>query len=137
MDTEDITSIAIDCGIAIHRRLGPGMFESAYETVLSHLLIGRGLHIERQKVIPIVFDDLVIEQGFRADIVIENKVLIELKSIERLGPVHSKQVLTYLRFMDLPVGLLMNFGCETFRGGLKRIVNNHDETNNSRLRIHQ
>lgn len=78
-----------------------------------------------------------IDPGFRADIVAEGKLLIELKSVERLMPVHSKQVLTYLRFMKLPVGLLMNFSCETFREGLKRVVNNHHEIESSRLNIHQ
>lgn len=135
MDVEELSAIAVDCGLQVHRDLGPGLLESAYETVLSHLLAKRGLNIERQKIIPIAYDGLIIDQGFRADIVIENKLLLELKAVERLSPVHARQVTTYLKFMDLRVGLLMNFSCEKFSDGLRRLVNNHRQTSNSRLSI--
>ena len=104
------------------------MLESAYEAVLANVLVKRGLSVERQKIIPIHFDDLTIDDGFRADLLVDGKLLIELKSIEKLAPVHGKRVLTYLRFLNLPVGLLMNFGAPTFREGLRRIVNQHVET---------
>ena len=137
MDVEEIAAIAVDCGLKVHQGLGPGMLESAYEAIMSAVLISRGLIVERQKIIPIRFNDLVVDDGFRADLVVEGKLLIELKSVERLAPVHGKQVLTYLRFMDLPVGLLMNFGAATFREGLRRIVNQHVDTGSSRLRINR
>lgn len=125
MDVEEAASIAIDCGLQIHRRLGPGLLESAYEAVLVHVLERRGLTVERQKLVAIRYDELVVEAGFRADLVVEDVLLIELKSVERLAPVHGKQVLTYLRLLDLRLGLLMNFGGETLKEGLRRIVNNH------------
>lgn len=101
------------------------MLESAYEALLAELLIRAGLRVERQRIIPISLDDIVVDAGFRADLIVEGQLLIELKSIERLAPVHGKQVLTYLRFMDLRLGLLMNFGAPLFKDGLRRIVNNH------------
>ena len=137
MDGEEIATIAVDCGLKVHQGPGPGMLESAYEAIMSAVLISRGLVVERQKIIPIRFNDLIVDDGFRADLVVEGKLLIELKSVERLAPVHGKQVLTYLRFMDLPVGLLMNFGAATFREGLRRIVNQHVDTGSSRLRINR
>ncbi len=137
MDVEDIAAIAVDCGLKVHQGLGPGLLESAYEAVLANVISKRGLSVERQRIIPICFDDLIIDDGFRADLLIEGKLLIELKSIERLAPVHGKQVLTYLRFLNLPVGLLMNFGAPTFREGLRRIVNQHVNTSSSPLRVNR
>lgn len=137
MDVEQLSAIAVDCGLQVHRDLGPGMLESAYEAVLAHLLVQRGLAVERQKIIPLHYAGLVIDQGFRADLVVEGRLLIELKAVERLSLVHGRQVLTYLKFMNLSVGLLMNFSTEKFRDGLKRIVNNHVETKNSRLGINR
>lgn len=137
MQVEQIVAIAVDCGLKIHQQVGSGLLESAYEAILAHALEKRGLAVERQKLIPIHFDGLIIDNGFRADILINGTVLIELKSIDRLAPVHAKQVLTYLRFLDLPVGLLMNFGGETFKEGLRRIVNNYTAIKASPLRVNQ
>ena len=137
MNVEEIATTAIDCGLYVHRRLGPGLLESAYEAVLADSIEKRGLAVERQKLIPITVDGLFIENGFRADLIIGGQLLIELKSVERLAPVHGKQVQTYLKFMDLRVGLLMNFGAETFREGLRRIVNGHDDRAATNLRINQ
>ena len=137
MDVEGVAAIAVDCGLKVHQGLGPGLLESAYEAVLANVITKRGLFVERQKIIPIYFDDLIVDDGFRADLLIEGKLLVELKSIERLAPVHGKQVLTYLRFLNLPVGLLMNFGAPTFREGLRRIVNQHFDTKSSPLRVNQ
>jgi GxxExxY protein len=123
VDVEGIASVAVDCGFKIHQGLGPGLLESVYEAVLQQSLVRRGLAVERQRPIPIVFDGLAVDEGFRADLLIEGKLLIELKSVEHLAPVHGKQLLTYLRLMDLPLGLLMNFGGATFREGIKRVVN--------------
>ena len=138
LNVEELTAIAIDCGLKVHKDLGPGMLESAYESVLAHLLpCKRGLSVERQKVIPILYEGLIVEQGFRADLIIEGLLLIELKTVERLSPLHARQVTTYLKFSGLHVGLLMNFSCEKFTDGLKRLVYNHHQTSNSRLRINQ
>jgi GxxExxY protein len=137
MNVEELSAITVDCGLTVHKDLGPGMLESAYEAVLAHLLRQKGLSVERQKIIPIIYNDLIIEQGFRADLIIENKLLVELKTVERLSPVHARQVRTYLKFTGLTVGLLMNFSTEKFTDGLKRIVNNHGDTHNSLLEINQ
>jgi GxxExxY protein len=122
-DVEALASEAIDCGLKLHQRLGPGLFESVYETLLAESLIRRGLAVERQKLISVEIDGIQLSDAFRADLLVEGQLLIELKSVERAAPIHVKQVLTYLRLMDLPLGLLMNFGEETFRMGLKRVVN--------------
>ena len=114
----------IDCGLAIHERLGPGLLESAYEVLLIQLLLQRGYKTERQKPITIRFDDIVIEEAYRVDLLIEGQLIVELKSVEQLAPVHSKQLLTYLRVTGLPVGLLLNFGGNLFKDGIRRIINN-------------
>ena len=123
IDVEALASEAIDCGLKLHQRLGPGLYESVYETLLVESLTRRGLAVERQKPISFEFDGIKLVDAFRADVLIEGELLIELKSVERVAPVHLKQLLTYLRLIDLPLGLLMNFGDETFRAGLKRVVN--------------
>jgi GxxExxY protein len=135
MDIEALATIAVDCGFKLHDRLGPGLLESVYEVILCESLTRRGLAVERQKAIEIRFDDFVINEGFRADILVEGKLLIELKSVEQIAPVHSKQLLTYLRLLDMPLGLLMNYGAATFREGIKRVVNNHSDFASSRLRV--
>lgn len=136
-DIEALASIAVDCGLKLHQRLGPGLLESAYEKVLAHMLMELGLRVETQKLVPITVDGLCIENGFRADILVEGQLLIEVKSVDRFEPVHAKQVLTYLRLLDMPLGLLMNFSGATFREGLRRVVNNHQEIGGSPLNIHQ
>jgi GxxExxY protein len=123
---EKLAALGIQCGFAIHRDLGPGLLESVYETLLAAKLARSGVLVERQKPIDIEYDGICIREGFRADLLIERRLIVEVKSSERLAAVHSKQVLTYLRLLDLPLGLLMNFGGETFREGLKRVVNRLD-----------
>ncbi len=137
MHVEEIASIAVDCGLKLHKDVGPGLLESAYENMLAHLLEQRSLHVERQVMIPIRYQGLLIEQGFRADLIVEKKLLIELKSVERLLPIHRMQVVTYLRFLNISVGLLMNFSSEQFKTGLMRIVNDHVDIKGSTLRMHQ
>jgi GxxExxY protein len=134
-DLEEIAAIAVDCGFHIHKDLGPGLLESVYEAVLAAALVQRGLVIERQKIIPIEYAGMILAEGFRADLVINGRMPIEVKSVERNAAVHGKQLLTYLRLMRQPLGLLMNFGCETYREGLKRVVNGHDNFAPSRLRV--
>jgi GxxExxY protein len=137
IEIEELASVAVDCGLMVHKRLGPGLLETAYEKILAHKMSVRGLSVKTQVLMPIEIDGVIVDQGFRADILVEEKLLIEVKSVERLAPVHSRQVLTYLRFMDLPLGLLMNFSGMTFREGLKRVVNNHQDSIGSKLEIHQ
>jgi GxxExxY protein len=124
MNENDISKIIVDCCFKVHKELGPGLLESVYEEVLSYELIKCGLKIERQKGIPVFYDDLKMELGFRADIIVENKVIIELKSIETIAPVHTKQLLTYLKLTGLKLGLLINFNEALLKDGIKRIVNN-------------
>ena len=125
MDIEELASIAVDCGFHLHKGLGPGLLESVYEAVMADQLTRKGLHVVRQAPIPIRYDGVTLAEAFRADLLIEGRLLIELKSVERLSPLHGKQVLTYLRLLDMPLGLLINFGGETFKEGVKRVVNNH------------
>ncbi|MET4664678.1 GxxExxY protein [Sphingomonas sp. PvP056] len=122
---EDIARISVDCGFKLHQALGPGLLESVYEVCLASSLADRGLSVERQRPIPIRFNGLQFEEGFRADILVEGMLLIELKSTERYAAVHAKQVLTYLRLMNLPLGLLMNFGAPTFKDGVRRLINDY------------
>lgn len=132
-DLERLASVAVDCGFHIHKELGPGLLESVYEAVLFAALADRNLAVERQRPVPISFRGISLSEGFRADLIVENSLVIEIKSVERNAPVHAKQLLTYLRLMKQPLGLLMNFGCETFRDGVKRVVNGHDGFAPSRL----
>ena len=120
-----MAAIVIDCGFQLHKNMGPGLLESVYEAIMADQLGRRGLHVQRQVPIPIRYDGIELAEGLRADIIVEGVLLVELKSVERLSPLHGKQVLTYLRLLDRPLGLLINFGGETFKEGAKRIVNNH------------
>lgn len=122
-DLEELASIVVDCGYRLHRDLGPGLLESAYEAIMADQLVRKGIRIERQTPIPIRYDGVELAEGFRADLLIDRRILVELKSVERLGPLHGKQVLTYLRLLDLPLGLLINFGGATFKEGVRRIAN--------------
>ena len=137
MDIEALARIVIDCAYKVHCELGPGLLESVYEAVLAKRLGRLGLRVERQKAIPFRFDDIDFDEGFRADLLVDGILLVELKSIDRLAAVNGKQVLTYLRLLDLPLGILINFGGATFREGVRRIVYNHTDTASSRLRIHE
>ncbi|NCC31566.1 MAG: GxxExxY protein [Chloroflexia bacterium] len=137
MEIEALAEVVVDCGYKVHTGLGPGLLESVYEVVLAHTIAQRGLHVQRQFPVPIEFEGITFAEGFRADLLIEGRLLVELKSVEQLAPVHSKQVLTYLRLLRLPLGLLINFGAPTFKAGIKRIVNNHTAFAASRLRVHQ
>jgi GxxExxY protein len=127
MTENEISKIIVQAALDLHRELGPGLLESVYEVLLADLLSERGLRVERQRPISIVFRGKRFDEGFRADLVVENLVLVELKSIETLARVHRKQVLTYLRLSNLKLGLLINFGGEVLRGNIERLVNNLDE----------
>lgn len=122
---ERAARIAVDCGFHIHDDLGSGLLESAYEALMTEALRHAGLCVIRQVSVPLRYRGVVVDNAFKIDLLVENCLLIELKSVERLLPVHGKQVLTYLRLMKLPLGLLMNFGQALFKDGVKRVVNNH------------
>ena len=136
-ELDDITAAVVDSAIKIHTELGPGLLESVYEIVLARALEARGFHVEREKAIRFLYDGMVFENGFRVDLLVDERVIVELKSVEHLAPVHSKQVLTYLRLMKLSVGLLINFGGATLKEGLHRIVNKLPSTASPRLRVNQ
>jgi len=123
---EELAAAAVDSGFHIHKELGPGLLESVYEIVLAEALRQCGFAVEQQRPVPIQFRGMIFADAFRADIIVEHSLIIEVKSVERTAPVHAKQLLTYLRLMEQPLGLLMNFGCETFRDGIKRVVNGHN-----------
>jgi GxxExxY protein len=128
MTENEIATIVVDTAIQIHRRSGPGLLESVYEVILAHKIRQAGLTVERQAPIPIRFDDLMFDEGFRADLLIESKVIVELKSVEQLSPVHSKQVLTQLRLTGFRLGLLINFGEMLLKNGIHRIANGMPDT---------
>jgi GxxExxY protein len=136
-DKEELSRIVVDCAYRMHVEIGPGLLESVYEAVLEKLLQQKGLKVERQKLIPIALMGLSINEGFRADLIVEDLLLVELKSVEKIAPVHFKQVLTYLRLLNLPLGLLINFGAGTFKEGCKRIVNGKQDFVSSCLRVNQ
>src|SRR5271166_943671 len=123
MDEDKLCTMIQAAAFRVHSRLGPGLLESVYQRVLAYELTKGGLSVEAQKPIPIIYDELVFEEGYRADLIVEKKVLLELKSIETLLPVHAKQVLTYIRLANLRVGLLINFGETRLKNGIKRLVN--------------
>ena len=123
MTENEIATQVVDAAYQIHVKLGPGLFESVYEVVLAYELKKRGLQVERQVPIAIEYEGIKFDEGFRADVIVENKVLIELKSIESLGNVHKKQVLTYLKLTNMKLGLLINFGESLIKDGIVRIVN--------------
>jgi iron complex transport system substrate-binding protein len=126
-ELDRLARIAVDSGFRLHKETGPGLLESVYEILLAEELVSRGLAVRRQVSVPIRYKNRVIDNAFRADLLVEDFLLIELKSVERNAAVHGKQLLTYLRLMDLPLGLLMNFGMATFKDGLQRVANNFDE----------
>jgi iron complex transport system substrate-binding protein len=134
---DDITGAVVDAALNIHRELGPGLLESVYEALLAKALERRGFLVERQKVIRFEYDDIVFEAGLRVDLLVERRVIVELKSLERLAPVHSKKLLTYLRLLKLPVGLLINFGGATLKEGLHRVVNQLEPSRSPLLRVNQ
>lgn len=127
MNENDIARIVVDTCYRIHTGLGPGLLESVYETVLARELEMRGLRVRRQVPVPIVWEDQKFDEGFRADLIVEDRVIVELKSVERTAPVHSKQLLTYLRLADKRLGLLVNFGENLIKDGIRRVVNGLEE----------
>ena len=124
MTENEIAKIVVDAAFQIHTKLRPGLLESVYEEILYHILKKDGLKVVRQQSIPVMWDDLKMDIGFRADLIVEDKVIIELKSVEVLAPVHPKQLLTYLKVTGMKLGLLINFNEQYIKNGITRIVNN-------------
>ena len=123
MDENEVARIIVDAAYHIHKQLGPGLLENVYEIVLAHELKTRKLNVQRQVPVPVVYHRIKLDEGFRADLMVESKVIVELKSVENIAPVHKKQLLTYLRLADKRLGLLINFGSELIRDGISRVVN--------------
>lgn len=115
-----ITRIIIGCAMDVHRSLGPGLLESAYEECLSFELEQHGLFVERQKAVPVVYKEIKLDCGYRIDVLVENSVIIELKSVDELAPIHEAQILTYMRFAQKHIGLLINFNVTLLKNGVKR-----------------
>ena len=122
MDINKITEIVIGCAIEVHRQLGPGLLESAYEECLCYELQQAGLRFERQKPVPVVYKEIRLDCGYRIDILVENCVVVELKTVELYNPVHEAQVLTYMKFADKKVGLMINFYVTILKNGIRRYV---------------
>ena len=127
MTENEIGTVIIESAIAVHRELGPGLLETVYEVVLTRELQDRGLRVERQVPVPIEYKGIRFEEGFRADMVVEDKVIVELKSVEKVTGAHKKQVQTYLRLTGLKLGYLLNFGDGTMKAGITRCVNRLEE----------
>ncbi len=132
-DIDTISGDVVDVAIRLHRALGPGLLESVYETVLAARLASMGCVVARQVPVPITFEDLRFEAAFRIDLLVDHRLIVEIKSVERPTAAHAKQLLTYLRLTGQPVGLLINFGGATLKEGLRRLVNNHRPSASPRL----
>lgn len=139
MEIDDITGHIVDTAYRLHTGLGPGLLESVYEAILARDLERQGLKVERQRIVTFEYEGMRFEEGLRLDLLVEDRVIIEMKSVEKLAPVHPKQLLTYLRLMNLPVGLLINFGAATLKEGIQRVVNNYKPSFSAspRLRVNQ
>lgn len=126
MHTEnEISKIVFDCAFKVHRTLGPGLLESAYEECLYYELLKTGLKVEKQKPLPLVYEEVKLEIGYRLDLIIENKFVVEIKSVESLTDVHMAQILTYLKLSDCKLGMLINFNVTLIKNGIKRVINGY------------
>ena len=124
MTENEISAIVVDICYKMHVKLGPGLLESVYEAILYYELTKKGLFVERQKTLPVVWDEIKLDIGFRTDLIIENKLILEIKSIEKITEVHAKQIMTYLKITNIKLGLLINFNVPLIKFGITRIVNN-------------
>ncbi|KFC22725.1 GxxExxY protein [Epilithonimonas lactis] len=125
MTENELSKIVFDAGLKIHKKLGPGLFETVYEECLFYELQKQGLKVEKQIVLPIVYEELKISNAFRIDILVESKLILEIKAVEFINPSHKAQLLTYLKMTNCKLGLLINFNEETFRAGVSRIINGY------------
>jgi GxxExxY protein len=122
MSENELATIAVDVAYQLHTRLGPGLLESVYQAIMLHELRKRGLFVEFEKPVPVVWDEIELEVGFRADLIVEHKLILELKSVEQIAKIHKKQLLTYMRLTKCRLGLLINFGAELIKDGISRVV---------------
>jgi GxxExxY protein len=136
-ELDDVTAAIVDSAIGIHRDLGPGLLESVYEAILTVVLQCRGLEVQRQEAVACEYRGMRFADAFRADLIVDRRVIIEVKAVDRLAPVHTKQLLTYLRLSGLEVGFVMNFGAPTLKEGLRRVVNDLDPSASPRLRVNR
>lgn len=125
MNENEISKIVVDAGLKVHRTLGPGLLESAYEACLYHELSSRNLLVEKQKPLPLIYEGVILEAGYRIDLLVENKLIIEIKSADSLHPLHEAQLLTYLKVSNCKLGLLMNFNTVLFKDGVRRYINGY------------
>ncbi len=125
MNENEISKIVVDAGLKVHRTLGPGLLESAYEACLYHELCSRNLLVEKQKPLPLIYEGVILEAGYRIDLLVENKLIIEIKSADSLHPLHEAQLLTYLKVSNCKLGLLMNFNTVLFKDGVRRYINGY------------
>ena len=124
MTENELSRIVFDCALKVHQSLGPGLLESAYEECLFYELRKIGLNVEKQKPLPLIYEEVKLDVGYRLDIIVENKLIIEIKSVEALNDVHFAQLLTYLKLTNCKLGLLINFNVSLIKNGVKRVVNN-------------
>lgn len=124
MTENELSKIVVDCCYKVHSRIGPGLLESVYEEILMFEFLKRELSVKRQQGLPVIYESIKPELGFRADFIIEDKLILEVKSIENIAPVHQKQLLTYLRLTGIKLGILANFNCALIKDALRRVVNN-------------
>ena len=136
-DLEVIAADVIDAAFRLHRDLGPGLLESVYEALLAGMIANAGYPVSRQRAIDIDYAGLHFDAAFRIDLLVDERLIVEIKSVERLNASHAKQLLTYLRLTEQPLGLLINFGGATLKEGLRRVVNGHTSFASSRLRVNQ
>jgi GxxExxY protein len=129
MQENEIGEIVVDAAVIVHSALGPGLLESVYEAVLAKELERRGLSVVRQVAVPIEYEGMKFDEGFRADIIVEGKVILELKSVEQMSKVHHKQLFTYLKLKELKLGYLLNFGSSLMKDGIKRMINGLEDEN--------
>jgi GxxExxY protein len=124
MTENELSKIVFDAALKVHRSLGPGLLESAYEECLYYELSKAGIYVEKQKPLPLIYEEVKLEIGYRVDLILENKLIIEIKAVEALNDVHLAQILTYLKLSDCKLGLLINFNVSLIKNGIKRVVNN-------------
>ncbi len=123
MDENDLSKLIFDLGLKIHKILGPGLLESAYEECLYYEILKQGIEVEKQKKLPLIYEDVQLEVGYRVDLLIEKKLIVEIKAVESLNSLHLAQLLTYLKLSDCKLGLLINFNTTLFKKGVKRVIN--------------
>lgn len=124
MNENELSAVVFDCALRVHRNLGPGLLENTYEACLFHELNKTGLLIERQKNMPLFYDEIKLDIGYRIDLMVENKLILELKSVEALSDIHFAQLLTYLKLSDCRLGMLINFNVTLIKNGIRRVANN-------------